>query len=323
MASRARFLILVCHLTTFSLKILMIQKDPKKALFYGFATIIMWSTVATAIKLSLASLTPFQVIALGFSVASAILFVITAFTGEIKQIMILEKSEIKVIIAQGFLLFFYYIFGFYGYSGLPAQIASPINNSWPFALVFLNLMLYKEKVGKIELFGMFIAYSGVALVAFGGSSSEALGNNIQLINLAQMVIGTFFVALFWLMKNRSNLNHNISLFLTFLLAAILGFIASIIEGNSLADVTSSSILAAIALGFFEWGIPFVTWALALKLTNSVAGIGILSFFTPFLALFWISIFLGEPILLTTIIGLLLCIAGTFIQQKFKIINNDI
>ncbi len=296
----------------------MLEKQPRKALFYGISTIIMWSAVATALKLSLASLTPFQLIWIGLGVASIILAVILFFTKEYKQIVQLTLADYRTVFLQACLLFAYYYCAFIGYSTLPAQIASALNNSWPFALVFVNLVLFREYLGKLELLGMLIAYSGVALVAFGGSSSALLGASVSVFSVLLMVFGTLFIALFWLIKNRSEINHNVSLFMSFFFCSIFGFLFTIIEGDSLNDVTQTSLYAAIALGVFEWGIPFVTWALALKLTNSVAGIGILSFFTPFLGLLWISLFLQEPILYTTVIGLGLCVSGTLIQQRYKV-----
>ena len=37
--------------------------------------------------------------------------------------------------------------------------------------------------------------------------------------------------------------------------------------------------------------------------------------TPFLALVWIHLVLGEPILATTVAGLALIVAGTFLQVR--------
>ena len=75
------------------------------------------------------------------------------------------------------------------------------------------------------------------------------------------------------------------------------------------------ISAAVAVGLFEMGIPFVLWSRALKLSSSVARIGTLSFLVPFLSLFWVSLVLREPIAPSTLAGLACIVSGTFFQQR--------
>ena len=55
--------------------------------------------------------------------------------------------------------------------------------------------------------------------------------------------------------------------------------------------------------------------MALRLTSSVARISTLPFLVPFLALFWISLVIHEPIAWTTLLGLSIIISGTFMQQR--------
>ena len=77
----------------------------------------------------------------------------------------------------------------------------------------------------------------------------------------------------------------------------------------------ASILPAVYLGFFELSLPYLFWGKALRLADSVALLGTMPMIVPFLALFWIHLFLGEPILLTTILGLTFIVAGTFLQAR--------
>ena len=72
---------------------------------------------------------------------------------------------------------------------------------------------------------------------------------------------------------------------------------------------------AVYLGFFELSLPFLCWREALRLTERVALMATLPLSTPFLALVWIHLVLGEPILATTVAGLALIVAGTFLQVR--------
>ncbi|MFP4226116.1 MAG: EamA family transporter, partial [Desulfobacterales bacterium] len=58
----------------------------------------------------------------------------------------------------------------------------------------------------------------------------------------------------------------------------------------------------------------VFWLNALKLTRSTARVSTLIFFSPFLSLFFIRMFVGEDIRLSTVIGLVFIIAGNVLQQ---------
>ena len=74
------------------------------------------------------------------------------------------------------------------------------------------------------------------------------------------------------------------------------------------------LLGASYVGLFEMGITFVLWLSALKLSETTAKVGNLIFLSPFLSLIFIHFFVGEDILASTFIGLILIVAGILIQQ---------
>ena len=63
------------------------------------------------------------------------------------------------------------------------------------------------------------------------------------------------------------------------------------------------------------GITFVLWLSAMKLTDHIARIGNLIFLSPFLSLVFIHFLVGEDILPSTYVGLILIIAGLIVQQR--------
>jgi drug/metabolite transporter (DMT)-like permease len=62
------------------------------------------------------------------------------------------------------------------------------------------------------------------------------------------------------------------------------------------------------------GITFVLWLSALKLSENTAKVGNLIFISPFISLVFIHYLVGEDILPSTFIGLVLIVAGLLIQQ---------
>jgi drug/metabolite transporter (DMT)-like permease len=64
-------------------------------------------------------------------------------------------------------------------------------------------------------------------------------------------------------------------------------------------------------------INFILWLMALKLSSTTAKVSNLIYLSPFISLILIHFFVGEVILLSTIIGLLFIVGGIIIQQYLK------
>ena len=73
--------------------------------------------------------------------------------------------------------------------------------------------------------------------------------------------------------------------------------------------------AAVYVGVFEMGVAFVLWSYAMKKAENTSRVSNLIFISPFLSLVFIYFILGEQILPSTYIGLVLIVAGLWLQQK--------
>jgi drug/metabolite transporter (DMT)-like permease len=62
------------------------------------------------------------------------------------------------------------------------------------------------------------------------------------------------------------------------------------------------------------GITFVVWLKALQLSRTTAQVSNLVYAAPFLSLFFIHFIVGEEILFSTVVGLILIVSGMVIQQ---------
>lgn len=78
---------------------------------------------------------------------------------------------------------------------------------------------------------------------------------------------------------------------------------------------TSSLAAAMYVGVFEMGIAFVLWSYAMKKAENTSRVSNLIFISPFLSLVFIYFILGEQILPSTYIGLVLIVLGLWLQQK--------
>ena len=74
------------------------------------------------------------------------------------------------------------------------------------------------------------------------------------------------------------------------------------------------LLGAAYVGLFELGITFLLWLKALKLSKTTAHVTSLIYLVPFLSLVLIWAVVGEQILPSSVIGLILIVAGIVLQK---------
>lgn len=287
------------------------MKNQTKAFVYAALTILAWSTVATAFKVALASLSPMQLIYVSMGTAFVFLLGVSAVQRKFSVFAGLSGNDWKNGVFLGFMLYFYYTVLFTAYDFLPAQIAMPINNTWALMLALLASPFLKQKLSARELFWMVFAYCGVLIIALGGGGEL---DPLNPIGLACTLGSTVLYALYWIVNAKSRIPPLPGLVLCFFTAFTLAALTLLVRGEALF-FPLRPLLGGVYVGLFELAVPFLLWSMALRLASSVAHISTLPLLVPFLALFWISIIIGEPIALSTLAGLFLIVSGTFMQQR--------
>ncbi len=283
----------------------------KSYLFAGL-TILFWATIPSAFKIALKHVSFVELLFYSIITTVLILFAILAAQGRIKELFTYSRKQYISSIILGFLNpFLYYLILLKAYSVLPAQVAQPLNFTWPIVLVFLSILILKQKVRPINFIALFISFIGVYLISSEGNPfnlkfAEPLG--------VFLAVGSSFIwATFWLLNVKDKRDEAAKLFLNFLFALV--FIIPVhfsLAGTSLP--TLEGILACGYVGAFEMGITFVLWLKALKHAPTTANVSNLIYLTPFFALIFINFVLGETILLTTIIGLIFIVSGIATQE---------
>lgn len=115
-----------------------------RSLFFASLTILSWSTVSTAFKLSLAAMTPLQMIAVSMTVGGlvfALVLAVAALRGELHSF---RSSDAAGAVIAGPVIAVYYFVLFQGYSLLPAQVAQPINYTWSIVLAIMLCVAHRE-----------------------------------------------------------------------------------------------------------------------------------------------------------------------------------
>lgn len=284
----------------------------RKAYLYGLTAVILWSTVATAFKISLRYLDPIQLL-LFSSIASILtLGFVLVFQRKLKEVFSLSKKQYALALGLGLLNpVLYYLILFKAYDLLPAQEAQPINYTWALILSFLSIPLLKQKISKRDIISGVMGYFGVYIISTHGDVFSLRFSDTTGVVLA--LISTVVWALYWIYNTKSDIDPVIGLLLNFLFGfpfvLLVCYLFSNFNINSIHGV-----LGAVYVGVFEMGIAFVCWLMALKLSVNTAKVGNLIFISPFLSLVFIHFFVGEKILSSTFVGLIFIMLGLLTQQ---------
>lgn len=288
------------------------MKNQRQAYFYGLAAVLLWSTMASAFKLSLRYLTPAELLLHAVLVSSAVLFLLLAVQGKLGLLKNISRADLRLSLSLGLLNpVLYYLVLLKAYDLLPAQQAQPLNYTWAITLSLLSIPLLGQKVSRRELVAVVISYFGVVVISTRGDLFSLNFDSPLGVGLA--LVSTIFWALYWIFNTRDPRDPVLGLLLNFLCGApMIFFYILFTEGLRIPPV--QGLLGATYVGLFEMGLTFVLWLKAMKLSVNSARIANLIFISPFLSLVFIHFLVGEEILPSTLVGLVLIICGLVVQQ---------
>lgn len=287
--------------------------DERRALGFGLAAVLLWSTVATAFKLTLAEFTPIQMLTIASIVSALALTVICAARGKLALVPSTFVSNPWYYLLLGLINpLAYYLILFKAYDLLPASQAQAINYSWAITLTLMAALFLGQKIRKQDWLACSLSYFGVVVIATKG---DILGLNFESpLGVGLALLSTLLWAGYWILNAKNKADPIVAVLLGFLVAIPFAIGISIYEGASWQQVSPRGWLAVTYVGLFEMGVTFVLWLSALKLTQNTARISNLIFASPFVSLILLATIIGEDIHPTTLIGLVLIISGLVIQQ---------
>jgi drug/metabolite transporter (DMT)-like permease len=271
----------------------------------AFLAVVMWSTAASAFKLSLEHLTPYMLLLVSSAVSLCVLWVLDLARGGGRPVWS-RSAALRGLLNP----FLYYLVLLTAYDRLPAQIAMVINYLWPIMLVLLSIPVLGQRIRLGGLGGVAVSFGGVAVLALGaGGDLSGAGMGPMLLALLSTVIW----AAYWLLNMRSSgsgvsaLRGNFQWGLVYLLAY--GLLTGGIRLPSPAGL-----LGAAYVGLFEMSITYVVWLAALSRARTTAEVSSMIYLTPFLSLLVIAVAVGERISPWTVAGLVLVMAGIALER---------
>ncbi|WP_297551118.1 DMT family transporter, partial [Thermococcus sp.] len=195
---------------------------------YAVGAVLLWSTVASAFKLSLRYMSPIQLL---FYASLTSLFVF----GLLYSREFSPRKENLRSAYLGFLIVLYYLLLFSAYERLPAQEAQALNYTWPLMLVLLSVPLLGKRPRAKALFGLFIGFLGAFIVATAGNLTGLnFSNPIGVIfGLGSAVVW----ATYWLLNLRDKRSPVEKTFWNFLFSfAYVSVILAFADGFSIPSV---------------------------------------------------------------------------------------
>lgn len=291
------------------------MKTENKAIVYAFLAVLSWSTVATAFKVALTYLSHFEMLLVACFTSLLIFTLLITFQRKWRLVASLTNRQWAYFAGIGLLNpVAYYLVLFKAYDLLPAQVAQPINYAWPIVLLIMLALFAGQPIPKKKYIGMFLSLAGVALISLGGGGTGDMSLSVSGLLLA--ALSAVLWATYWMVNNlkKEQADGSVVLFVTFLFGSLYLLAGAFFVGADLN--TLPGVLSGMYVGAFEMGIPFIFFGLAMRKTNNPALINQICYLSPFMSLFFISVVLGEQIVITTYVGLILIVLGIVYNQYF-------
>lgn len=283
-----------------------------QAMLFGLGAVLLWSTVATAFKLSLMVLSPIQLLLIACFASVLVLSLVLLVQGRFRRVFQLTRKQYLQSVVMGLInpcLYYFLLFG--AFDRLPAQEAQPLNYTWALVLAYLSVPFLGHRLKMTDVAAGLVCYSGVVVIATRGdplslSFSDPLG-------VALALGSTLVWATYWIIATRDTRDPVVGLLLNFLFGLpVIALACGLSDGFDF--FSGRGLAGAIYVGVFEMGVAFVLWSYAMKKAENTGRVSNLIFISPFLSLVFIYFILGEVILPSTYVGLVLIITGLWFQQ---------
>ena len=284
----------------------------KQAMLYGLGAVMLWSTVATAFKVALEWMTPLELMWIAALVSWLLMGVLVIIRGHGRQA--LTRGWRTAAWAGMMNPVAYYLLLFAAYDRLPGQEAMALNYTWALAMALLAVPILGQRLTRTDIIAGLVAYAGVWVIAtrgqvFNVQFADSLG---VLLALAS----TLLWAIYWLLNARDSREPLVGQWQNFTVGLPVLTVLMIV-GPGVSWHGWPALGAGVYVGLFEMGIAFILWQLAVHKVSRTAKVSNLIFLSPpisLLLLFWV---VGEPILPSTLVGLVLILAGLALQQRQK------
>lgn len=294
------------------------MKQQQKAYLFALAATLLWSTIGSAFKITLRHIAFADLLLFASLTSVVVLYLVLLITGKSDQLKSLTRTDYFRAAGLGALNpFLYYLVLLKAYDLLLAQEAGTLNYIWPVVLVLLSIPMLKQKISWLSIVAILISFTGTIVIGTRGNLFQLQFGNLAGVALA--LASAVFWALFWIFNVKDKKDEVVKLFLNFCFGTLFIFVY-VIFTTGLRMPGLPGLTGAVYAGIIEMGITYILWLKALQLSTTTAKVSNLVYLSPFISLIIIRFAVGEEILLSTFIGLVLIVGGIIMQQFISKIN---
>lgn len=289
-----------------------LQKTNKatKAFFYLGLCILSWGLIPVVSKKILVELDNLQMLFYSTVFSCIVMSAIVLFEKKMHVLKTYTLSDYRKIGVLGFLgTYLYYVLLYAALALTSASEGFILAYTWPMLVIILALPLLKERLTAKKMCSILISFFGIVVIVTHGSIFTLSFTSLQGDVLA--LGGAAVFALFSVLGKKYHYDQTVSVFIYFVTALI--FITPTLFLFSSLKMPSLQVWLWLLLnGFIVNGISYVFWFKALEFGDTSVTSNAL-YLTPFLSLVYIALFLGEQILLSSIVGLVIIVLGIILQ----------
>lgn len=276
---------------------------------------LIWGSSFILIKKSLDHFTPFQVGALRVLIAGIILMPIA-----ISKYKLFPKKHIKWLVLAAFTGSFIPMFLFpIAEKEITSSIAGIINSMMPIFVIIVGALVWKFETTKQQMIGVFISFTGVCLLAFGGGEGTAF----KIIPVLLLLLATLCYAVSTTTVKSKLMEVSSTVLSAFVFSFVL-FIPSLLALSltgffstfSFSQNNMTGLMFVSLLSVFGTGLAMMMNYRLLKVSTPLFA-STVTLLMPIVAIAW-GILDGERLTVLQFIGATIIIAGLiFLRSKPK------
>lgn len=302
--------------------VLVNSVSSSKGILYTLGSVLAWATTPVAARLLLNN-SPVVELLLFNSFFATILFIgLCGFQGRLKEFRQYSKKDFINFFNMGLLgIFLSYLSLFIAINIMSPQKAFIMNYTWPLMMVVLATVFLKEHMTIIKFIGVLISFIGLVVVVSEGDFAHW---DFSIKGTVFALFGAFSYAIYSIKSKKVHYDQLLAttaMIIFYFLLSVLGFVGSslyivIIKGDLTSWIPSmsfSQLGGYIFMGMIPNGLGYYFWMKALH-HSDISRISNIIYLTPFVSLLFIRIVLGNPIFISSIVGVTIIVAGIFLEK---------
>ena len=267
------------------------------------AVTIIWGGGFVASDIALAGLTPFQIMAIRFLIATIVMAVLAG-----KEIKTIRKEEWKCGAILGF-----FLFGGFALQIIGLQYTTPSKNAFLTAtnvvfVPFIAMVLYKKKVKAQSLVGAAMAIIGAGVLSLQADFSMGIGDALTLICAVCFAFQIFLTGEFVGRIRPMVLN-----FIQMSMAFVCSLVGYLFSGELAFHADKNSIWAVLYLGLISTCLTYFLQTLSQRYVEETKAAIILSMEAVFGTVFSV-ILLHEQVTAKMLIGSALILGAVLVSE---------